>query len=56
MPIPKRGDMDDETLMAAVAEEVMRVVTEGDQYSGKAREDFIVENLQKIKTDARFVV
>jgi hypothetical protein len=56
MPIPKRDDMDDEILMAAVAEEVMRVVTKGDQYSGKAREDFIVENLQKIKTDTRFVV
>ena len=56
MPIPKRDDMDDEILMAAVAEEVMRVVTKGDQYSGRAREDFIVENLQKIKTDTRFVV
>ena len=56
MPIPKRDDMDDEALMAGVAEEVMRVIIEGDQYSSKAREDFIVENLQKIKNDTRFVV
>ena len=56
MPIPKRDDMDDDELMAAVAEEVMRVVREGDNYAGMERETFIIENLKKIKSDKRFVV
>jgi len=56
MPIPKRDDMGDEELMAAVAEEVMRIVREGDNLEGKNREIFIIENLKKIKSDPRFVV
>ena len=56
MPIPKRDDMDDDELMAAVAEEVMRIVREGDNYEGIERETFIIENLKKIKSDNRFVV
>ena len=56
MPIPKRDDMDDDELMAAVAEEVMRIVRDGDNYAGMERENFIIENLKKIKSDNRFVV
>ena len=56
MPNPKRDDMDDDELMAAVAEEVMRIVREGDNYAGMERENFIIENLKKIKSDNRFVV
>ena len=56
MPIPKRDDMDDDELMAAVAEEVMRIVREGDNFAGAEREAFIIENLKKIKSDNRFVV
>ena len=48
--------MDDDELMAAVAEEVMRIVREGDNYAGMERENFIIENLKKIKSDNRFVV
>ena len=49
-------NMDDDELMAAVAEEVMRIVREGDNYAGMERENFIIENLKKIKSDNRFVV
>ena len=48
--------MDDDELMAAVAEEVMRIVREGDSFAGAEREAFIIENLKKIKSDKRFVV
>ena len=54
LPIPKRADQDDETLMRAVAEAVMEVVRAGDAYEGRAREDFITTNLEKIKSDPRF--
>ena len=56
MPIPKRDDIDDDELMAAVAEEVMRIVREGDNFAGAEREAFIIENLKMIKSDKRFVV
>jgi hypothetical protein len=56
MPVPKRDDMDDDVLMAAVAEEVMHIIRQGDQHAGQEREAFIVENLKKIKSDKRFVV
>ena len=39
--------MDDDELMAAVAEEVMRIVREGDNFVGAEREAFIIENLKK---------
>ena len=55
MPIPKRDDMDDDQLMASVADEVMRIIRLGDDFAGKEREEFIIANLKKIKTDPKFV-
>ena len=55
MPIPKRDDINDDELMASVADEVMRIIRLGDDFSGKEREEFIIANLKKIKTDPKFV-
>ena len=55
MPIPKRDDINDDELMASVADEVMRIVRLGDDFSGKEREEFIIANLKNIKTDPKFV-
>ena len=55
LPIPKRDDMDDKELLHKVADAVRQIVFEGDALDGQERNDFLKSELQKLKTDERFI-